>query len=189
METKDPGKDRDRQIQTATLAGGCFWCLDAIFRDVEGVRTVESGYTGGTVPAPSYRDVCTGSTGHAEAVRILFDPLRVTFGGLLDIFFTIHDPTTLNRQGADIGTQYRSEIFWHTPEQEKVALSVIENLSGTEAFSGRNIVTALSPTGPFYPAEDYHQNYYVRNIGQPYCQLVVRPKVEKFRKVFISGSG
>ena len=189
MEMKYPGEDSDQQIQTATLAGGCFWCLDAVFRDVEGVRTVESGYTGGKDSSPSYRDVCSGSTGHAEAIRIRFDPLRVTFGHLLDIFFTIHDPTTLNRQGADIGMQYRSEISWHTPEQEKVALSVIDNLSGTEAFSGRNIVTALSPTGPFYPAEDYHQNYYVRNIGQPYCQLVVRPKVEKFRKVFISGSG
>ncbi len=189
MEMKDPGKDSDRQIQTATLAGGCFWCLDGVFRDVEGVLTVESGYTGGTVSDPSYRDVCAGSTGHAEAVRIRFDPLRVTFGHLLDIFFTIHDPTTLNRQGADIGTQYRSEIFWHSPEQEKVARDIIGKLSGTGAFTGLRIVTALSPAGMFYPAEEYHQDYYARNTGQPYCQMVIRPKIEKFRKAFLPGSG
>ena len=183
------GREEERHLQTATLAGGCFWCLDAVFRGVEGVSTVESGYTGGKDPSPSYRAVCSGTTGHAEAVRIRFDPGRISFQRLLDIFFTVHDPTTLNRQGADVGTQYRSEIFWHTPEQEDIARTSIEKLSGTEALSGRKIVTALSPAGPFYPAEDYHQNYYALNDGQPYCQMVIRPKIEKFRKAFRSGSG
>ncbi len=182
-------KKQERQTETATLAGGCFWCLDAVFRKVEGVLAVESGYTGGTDPSPSYRTVCSGATGHAEAVRIRFDPDRISFQRLLDIFFTVHDPTTLNRQGADVGTQYRSEIFWHTPEQEEIARKYIEKLSGTEAVSGRKVVTALTSAGPFYPAEDYHQDYYARNTGQPYCQMVIRPKMEKFQKAFSSRSG
>nr|WP_228369428.1 peptide-methionine (S)-S-oxide reductase MsrA [Leptospirillum ferriphilum] len=188
-DEKDGRKKQERQPETATLAGGCFWCLDAVFRKVEGVLAVESGYTGGTDPSPSYRTVCSGATGHAEAVRIRFDPDRISFQRLLDIFFTVHDPTTLNRQGADVGTQYRSEIFWHTPEQEEIARKYIEKLSGTEAVSGRKVVTALTSAGPFYPAEDYHQDYYARNTGQPYCQMVIRPKMEKFQKAFSSRSG
>ncbi len=186
---KMDGRKQEQKTETATLAGGCFWCLDAVFRNVEGVLSVESGYTGGKDPSPSYRTVCSGATGHAEAVRIRFDPDRISFQRLLDIFFIIHDPTTLNRQGADVGTQYRSEIFWHTPEQENIARTSIEKLSGTEAVSGRKVVTALTPAGPFYPAEDYHQDYYARNTGQPYCQIVIRPKMEKFQKAFASKSG
>lgn len=172
------------QKETATLAGGCFWCLDAVFREAQGVCSVVSGYTGGTNPSPSYREVCGGTTGHAEAVEITFDPSRITYRQILDIFFAIHDPTTLNRQGADTGTQYRSEIFCHSPGQKETALDLIRELSASGAWSGRRIVTALSDAGPFYPAEDYHQDYFSHNSGQPYCQMVVRPKIEKFRKTF-----
>lgn len=170
--------------ETATLAGGCFWCLEAVYDEVKGVISVESGYANGHTPNPSYRDVCTGSTGHAEAVRITFDPSVVTFRDLLDIFFTIHDPTTLNRQGADVGTQYRSGIYYHTPEQKEIAEQIIRELNAQKIWD-RPIVTEVEPIKDFYVAEDYHQDYFAKNPYQPYCMAVVAPKVTKFRKHFL----
>jgi peptide-methionine (S)-S-oxide reductase len=167
--------------ETATLAGGCFWCLEAVYDDLEGVRHVESGYAGGTVPNPSYQQVCTGTTGHAEAVQITFDPSVLSYGDLLDVFFDIHDPTTLNRQGNDIGTQYRSAIFYHSPEQKSVAEAKIRELNGARRWPDP-IVTEVVPFTAFYKAEPYHQEYFVHNPFQPYCQAVVGPKVAKFRK-------
>lgn len=164
----------------ATLAGGCFWCLDAAYQLLRGVRQVVSGYTGGDVPHPSYEAVCSGSTGHAEAVQIHFDPAVISFRDLLDVFFTIHDPTTLNRQGADAGTQYRSAIFYHTPEQHQTAQAVIAALTAARVWPNP-IVTELTPAGPFYPAEDYHQNYFANNPGAGYCRVVIAPKVAKLR--------
>ncbi|HEX9180116.1 MAG TPA: peptide-methionine (S)-S-oxide reductase MsrA [Burkholderiales bacterium] len=170
--------------QIATLAGGCFWCLEAVFDRLKGVRSVESGYTGGGVENPSYESVCGGATGHAEAVRIRFDPAVVSYRDLLEVFFTIHDPTTLNRQGNDVGTQYRSAIFWHSPEQKAAAEDVIGRL-GAAALWDRPIVTELAPAGTFYVAEDYHRDYFERNPRQPYCMFVVAPKVAKARKHFL----
>lgn len=172
-----PGKEM------ATLAGGCFWCLEAVYKELRGVESVESGYTGGRVRNPTYEAVCTGRTGHAEAVRIIFDPNVVTYRDLLEVFFTIHDPTTLNRQGHDVGTQYRSAIFYHSPEQKTVAEDLIATLMKDQVFD-RPIVTEVTPAGPFYPAEAYHQDYFARNPSQPYCLYVVSPKVAKFRKQF-----
>ena len=169
--------------ETATLAGGCFWCLEAVFQELKGVESVESGYTGGHEAHPSYDAVCNGQTGHAEAVRILFDPSMVTYRELLEVFFAIHDPTTLNRQGHDIGTQYRSAIFYHSPEQKAIAEEVISSLSKEEVFSGP-IVTEVVAAGPFYIAEDYHQRYFARNAHQPYCAYVVAPKLSTFREKF-----
>lgn len=174
----------EKMEQLATLAGGCFWCLEAVFEKVRGVSKVVSGYTGGSVPAPSYRQVCTGSTGHAEVVQITFDPAQVSFRNLLEIFFVIHDPTTLDRQGADVGTQYRSAIFWHDPEQQKIAGEVIAELNAAGLFRGP-IVTQVVPLETFYPAEDYHQGYYRANPDQGYCVAVIEPKVAKFRKRFL----
>jgi peptide-methionine (S)-S-oxide reductase len=169
--------------ETATLAGGCFWCLEAVYDQLKGVISVESGYSNGHVNNPTYRQVCNGDTGHAEVVRVTFDPNVVSFRDLLQIFFTIHDPTTLNRQGADIGTQYRSAIFYHSPEQERVAHEVIAELE--EAKLWRNpIVTEVSPIANYYEAENYHQEYFANNAYQPYCQVVVAPKVAKFRKQY-----
>jgi peptide-methionine (S)-S-oxide reductase len=173
-----------RQSEVATLAGGCFWCLEAVFDDLKGVSDVVSGYSGGYVPAPSYRQVCTGSTGHAEVVQIIFDPAQLSFKELLAVFFTIHDPTTLNRQGADVGTQYRSAIFYHSPQQKEAAEQVIQEL-GKEGLWKDPVVTEITPFAAFYPAEDYHQEYFANNAGQPYCQMVVAPKVAKFRKKFL----
>jgi peptide-methionine (S)-S-oxide reductase len=167
--------------QRATLAGGCFWCLDAVFRELEGVKEVESGYTGGRIPNPTYREVCSGLTGHAEAVRVTFDPGVISFNDLLDIFFTIHDPTTLNSQGADVGTQYRSAIFYHDEEQRKLAEQAVARLQ-REGVWNRPIVTEIAPLTEFYPAEKYHQDYYAANQGQAYCQAVIAPKVAKLRK-------
>lgn len=167
----------------ATLAGGCFWCLEPVFSELRGVRRVEPGYTGGRVPNPSYERVCTGTTGHAEAVRISYDPREISYRQLLEVFFSIHDPTTLNRQGADVGTQYRSAIFYHTPEQEATAREVIAELE-REGVWPDPIVTEVTPAGPFYPAEPYHHDYYRRNPGQPYCQVVIAPKLAKFRERF-----
>ena len=167
--------------EVTTLAGGCFWCLEAVYDQVKGVESVESGYMGGRVANPSYRQVCGGQTGHAEVVRITFDPQVVSFRDLLNIFFTIHDPTTLNRQGADVGTQYRSAIFYHTPEQQAAAKAVIAELEAARLWPDP-IVTELAPAQTFYIAEDYHQEYFAHNGGQPYCQAVVAPKVAKFRK-------
>jgi peptide-methionine (S)-S-oxide reductase len=169
--------------ETATLAGGCFWCLEAVYDQVKGVRSVESGYTGGSVPDPTYEAVCLGRTGHAEAVRLVFDPSVVTYAELLEIFFAIHDPTTLNRQGNDVGTQYRSVIYYHSPEQKAAAAAMIARLTAEGLFD-KPIVTELAPAGPFYVAEDYHQEYFVRNPAQPYCAYVVGPKVAKFRRAF-----
>lgn len=164
------------ELETATLAGGCFWCLEAVFRRLQGVESVVSGYMGGATPNPTYRDVCTGSTGHAEVVQIRFDPAVISYADLLDVFFAIHDPTTLNRQGNDRGTQYRSAIFYHTPEQLAVAeQAILEEQQGWQDA----IVTELSAAETFFPAEDYHQDYFANNTFQPYCQFVVAPKVRK----------
>jgi peptide-methionine (S)-S-oxide reductase len=172
------------QKEVATLAGGCFWCLEAIFDNLKGVEDVVSGYSGGTVPNPSYRQVCTGMTGHAEVVQVTFDPSVVTFSEILQVFFTIHDPTTLNRQGADAGTQYRSAIFYHTPQQKADAEQVIGELTAEKVWDDP-ILTQVKPFSTFYPAEDYHQEYYANNSRQPYCQVVIAPKVAKFRKKFL----
>ena len=171
-------------LQTATLAGGCFWCLEAVFDEVKGVHGVESGYAGGQMDNPSYRDVCTGMTGHAEVVQIHFDPSVVSYRDLLNVFFAIHDPTTLNRQGADVGTQYRSAIFYHDEEQKKTAEELIEELNAQNIWD-RPIVTEVTQLDKFYMAEDYHQEYFARNPYQPYCQAVVAPKVAKFRKHYL----
>jgi len=165
----------------ATLGGGCFWCLEAVFQDLRGVERVESGYAGGRVPNPSYEQVCTGTTGHAEVVQVRFDPEVLSFRDLLQIFFEIHDPTTLNRQGADVGTQYRSAIFYHSPEQKAAAEKVIAELNAAGVWPAP-IVTEVVPLTAFYPAEKYHQEYYRRNPNQPYCRAVISPKVDKFRK-------
>jgi len=170
--------------ETATLAGGCFWCLEAVFDELKGVESVESGYTGGHVPSPGYRAVCTGMTGHAEAVQISFDPQVVSYEDILRVFFAIHDPTTLNRQGADVGTQYRSAIFCHTPEQKAAAEKIAAEIDAAGIW-GRPIVTEISPIEKFYVAEDYHQEYFANNPYQPYCMAIVAPKVLKFRKHFV----
>jgi len=171
-------------LQTATLAGGCFWCLEAVFDDVKGVHGVESGYAGGQVDNPTYRQVCNGDTGHAEVVQIHFDPNIVSYYDLLNVFFAIHDPTTLNRQGNDIGTQYRSAIFYHNDDQKMIAESLIEEFNAQKIWDSP-IVTQVAPLDKFYMAEDYHQEYFSRNPYQPYCQAVVAPKVAKFRKHFL----
>ena len=169
--------------ETAVLGGGCFWCLDAVFRGLKGVISVESGYAGGAKPNPTYEEVCGGRTGHAEVVRVTFDPAKLSFRDLLTVFFTIHDPTTLNRQGNDVGTQYRSVVFCETPAQRAIVEDVIKSLTAQKLFSGK-IVTEVADAAPFYPAEGYHQDYFDRNGNQPYCMMVVAPKVAKFRKAF-----
>jgi peptide-methionine (S)-S-oxide reductase len=173
----------DMSKETATLGGGCFWCLEAVFENLEGVHRVESGYSGGQIPNPSYEQVCSGSTGHAEVVQVHFDPNVITFREILEVFFTIHDPTTLNRQGADVGSQYRSVIFYESPEQREIAESVVEGLESERLWSSP-IVTELSPLPDFYPAGEYHQEYYRRNSGQPYCRVVIEPKVARLRSQF-----
>jgi len=170
--------------EVATLAGGCFWCLEAVFDQLEGVEDVVSGYAGGHVPNPSYKHVCTGETGHAEVIQITFDPQIVSYRDLLRVFFTIHDPTTLNRQGGDVGTQYRSAIFTHSDEQEQAAEDVIGELNEAGIWD-EPIVTEVSPFEVFYPAEEYHQEYFARNPYQAYCQIVIAPKVAKFRKQYL----
>ena len=171
-------------LQTATLAGGCFWCLEAVYDEVKGVQGVESGYAGGHMDNPSYREVCNGDTGHAEVVQVHFDPSIVSYRDLLNVFFAIHDPTTLNRQGADVGTQYRSAIFYHDEEQKKIAEELIKELNAQQIWD-RPIVTQVEKLDKFYMAEDYHQEYFARNQYQPYCMAVVAPKVSKFRKHFL----
>jgi peptide-methionine (S)-S-oxide reductase len=171
--------------QVATLGGGCFWCLEAVFNDLRGVTRVVSGYTGGQLPNPSYYQVCTGRTGHAEVIRIEFDPRVVSYKELLQVFFTIHDPTTLNRQGADVGTQYRSAIFYHSPEQAAAARQVMQELAAEHVWPDP-IVTEVVPLQEFYPAEDYHQEYFAQNPQEPYCRAVVAPKVAKFRKQYLA---
>lgn len=169
--------------ETATLGGGCFWCLEAVYDELEGVISVESGYAGGHRPDPSYHDVCSGRTGHAEVVQITFDPAVITFSDLLEVFFSIHDPTTLNRQGADVGTQYRSIILYHSDEQRRIAAETIARLTAANVWSAP-IVTELKPFDTFYVAEEYHQEYFANNPNQPYCMVVVAPKVLKARKKF-----
>src|SRR5512136_1801072 len=165
-----------RPNEVATLAGGCFWCLEAVYDQLRGVEDVVSGYSGGRGPNPTYEQVCTGATGHAEVVQVTFDPSVISYRDILGLFFTIHDPTTLNRQGADVGTQYRSAIFYHSPEQKAASESVIAELSAEKLWE-RSVVTELKPYTAFYPAEDYHQEYFARNARQPYCQIVIAPKV------------
>jgi peptide-methionine (S)-S-oxide reductase len=169
--------------EQATFGGGCFWCLEAVFEQVNGVSSVVSGYAGGVTPDPNYREVCSGDTGHAEVVQITFDPSVVSFRELVELFLTIHDPTTLNRQGADVGTQYRSAIFYHSEEQKKIAEGVMASLKEQGVWKNP-IVTQLAPLGKFYPAEDYHQGYYRANPQQGYCRAVIEPKVAKFRQKF-----
>lgn len=167
--------------EIATLGGGCFWCLEAVYQQLKGVTAVESGYTGGHVANPTYEQVCDGTTGHAEVVRVTFDPAIVSYRTVLEVFFTIHDPTTLNRQGNDVGTQYRSAIFYHTPEQQETARHVIAEMANV--WDGA-LVTELTPAPVYYKAEDYHQNYFQQHPLQGYCAFVVAPKVAKFRKTF-----
>ncbi|PDW01951.1 peptide-methionine (S)-S-oxide reductase MsrA [Candidatus Viridilinea mediisalina] len=172
------------QTELATLGGGCFWCLEAVFDQLQGINDVVSGYMGGHVDNPSYRQVCDGNTGHAEVVQVRFDPAQLSYGELLEVFFAIHDPTTLNRQGNDVGTQYRSVIFYHSAEQQATAQALIAELNERKLWPNP-IVTEVTAAPVFYPAEDYHQEYFVQNGRQPYCQMVVAPKVAKFRKQFV----
>ncbi len=169
--------------EIATLAGGCFWCLEAVYDEVQGVESVESGYMGGSLPDPNYKQVCGGDTGHAEVVQITFDPAVITYRDLLEIFFAIHDPTTLNRQGNDVGTQYRSSIFFHSDEQKRTAEDLVKEITGEQIFDGP-VVTQIVPAEKFYIAEGYHQEYFRNNPNQPYCSFVVAPKVKKFRAKF-----
>ncbi len=184
-QTTNKPKTMNTSEQLATFGGGCFWCTEAVFLDVKGVSKVESGYAGGTVKNPTYKEVSTGLTGHAEVIQITYDPKVVSYEVLLEIFWNTHDPTTLNRQGADEGTQYRSVVFYHSEDQKKVADQYKSQLEASKVYKNR-IVTEISPLTNYYPAEDYHQNYYALNQGQGYCQYVIRPKVEKFRKQFQS---
>jgi peptide-methionine (S)-S-oxide reductase len=169
--------------EVITLGGGCFWCLEAVYRETEGVESAVSGYMGGASANPTYKAVCSGTTGHVEVVQVTFDPAVISYRDILEIFFVIHDPTTLNRQGNDHGTQYRSVIFYHSPEQKAIAEEMIAELTREDAY-GSPIVTALEPASTFYQAEDYHQDYFANNPYQPYCSYVVAPKVQKFRKKF-----
>lgn len=166
--------------EIATLAGGCFWCIDPVLNQLRGVESAVSGYMGGHTLNPTYKDICNGDTGHAEVVQVTFDPAEIVYRELLEIFFTLHDPTQLNRQGNDVGTQYRSAIFWHTPEQKAEAEAVIAEFAAAKQFDAP-IVTEVTEAGTFYPAEDYHQGYFDQNPNQPYCQFVVAPKVVKAR--------
>jgi peptide-methionine (S)-S-oxide reductase len=170
--------------EIATLGGGCFWCLEAVYDELKGVEDVVSGYSGGTMAEPTYQQVSTGTTGHAEVVQITFDPDVISFRDILDVFFTIHDPTTLNRQGADVGPQYRSAIFTHSPQQKAVAEQTIAELERDGVWDAP-IVTEVTPFEAFYPAEDYHQEYFARNPNQGYCRVVIAPKVAKFRKQYL----
>ena len=174
----------NNNLQTATLAGGCFWCLEAIFDELRGVESVESGYAGGGTGNPTYREVCSGTTGHAEVVQVRFDANVLSYRDLLNVFFAIHDPTTLNRQGADTGTQYRTAIFYHDDEQKSIAEGLIKELNAQKIWGGP-IVTEVTKLDKFYMAEDYHQEYFANNPNQPYCQAVVAPQVMKFRKHFL----
>lgn len=175
--------NNNTEFEKATLGGGCFWCLEAAFKELKGVEKVISGYAGGSVKNPSYRQVCSGSTGHAEVVQITFNPSIISFDEILNVFFSIHDPTTLNRQGNDVGTQYRSIILFHSETQKEKALSYIRKLEDEKIWKNK-IVTEVEPLQEFYPAEDYHQDYYQNNPAQPYCSFVINPKMNKFRKKF-----
>lgn len=173
----------NNKLETATFGAGCFWCVEAVFQELEGVQKVISGYEGGDIPNPTYKQVCTGATGHAEVIQVKYDPSKISFDELLAAFWQSHDPTTLNRQGNDQGTQYRSVVFYHNEEQKKLAEKYKAELNQSGAWPNP-IVTEIAPASTFYEAEDYHQNYYNLNEGQPYCAYVIRPKLDKFRKVF-----
>lgn len=173
----------ESEREKATLGGGCFWCTEAVFSRLQGVESVLPGYSGGDVKNPSYEEVCTGTTGHAEVVQIQFDPKVISYAEILDVFFQVHDPTTLNRQGADVGTQYRSVIFYHSSLQKEIAENLIRKMTNERLF-GSPVVTTVDEFKVFYPAEDYHRDYFRRNSGQPYCSIVVAPKVKKFEKLF-----
>jgi peptide-methionine (S)-S-oxide reductase len=180
------GKERtamaeNQQLATATFGGGCFWCTEAVFQNLRGVRSVKSGYAGGHVENPTYEQVCTARTGHAEVVQLTYDPAEISYQDLLEVFFTTHDPTTPDRQGNDVGPQYRSVIFYHDAEQERIAREVIKSVNDRRIWN-RAIVTEVSPLPTFYPAEAYHDDYFARNSGQPYCQVIIEPKVAKLRK-------
>jgi len=177
-------KNQNRDREVATLAGGCFWCLEAIFKEVKGIEKVVSGYSGGTAINPSYAEVCSGATGHAESVQLIYDPRRISFREILAIFFAVHDPTTLNRQGADVGTQYRSVIFYHNPQQKAEAEEAIKQLNATRTWVAP-VVTQVAPFKDFYAAEAYHQEYFAKNQEQPYCSVVIAPKLDKFRKQYL----
>ena len=185
-EFKEPVKVKVKQgMEVATFAGGCFWCTEAVFLEIKGVEKVVSGYIGGTTKNPTYKDICTGETGHAEAIQITFNPNEVAYEDLLEVFFATHDPTTLNRQGADVGTQYRSEIFYHSEAQKTKAENYIQLLEKEKLYD-KKIVTKVSSASVFYNAEEYHQNYYNQNSSQGYCQMVIAPKLEKLRKYYKS---
>jgi peptide-methionine (S)-S-oxide reductase len=183
-ETPKEVRTMQNQLDTATLGGGCFWCLEAVYLRVEGVLSVESGYAGGHVPDPSYEQVCDGHTGHAEVVNVTFDPASISYREILDIFFAIHDPTQLNRQGNDVGTQYRSVIFTHSDAQRETALQAISELSAEGVYDARIVTQVLPLDGNYFPAEAYHQNYFAQHPEQGYCAFVVAPKVAKFRQKF-----
>lgn len=169
--------------EEAVFGGGCFWCTEAIFQEIKGVQNVQPGYSGGTIINPSYREVCTGRTGHAEVIRIEFDPNEITYAKLLEVFFLTHDPTSLNRQGADVGTQYRSAVFYSNPQQQQTALDLIEKLNEQKVYP-QAIVTTVEALSNFYPAENYHNDYYEKNKNEAYCRLVIQPKMEKFKAAF-----
>ncbi|MCC6451912.1 MAG: peptide-methionine (S)-S-oxide reductase MsrA [Acidobacteria bacterium] len=171
------------ELETATLAGGCFWCTESVFDELRGVESVVSGYSGGHTESPTYQEVCTGTTGHAEVIDVTFDPSEIDFADILRVFFTVHDPTTLNRQGGDIGTQYRSAVFYHSEAQKQAAEAVIREIDAAAIYPNP-IITEVVPFEKFWPAEDYHQEYFANNPNQPYCAAVIAPKVAKFRKMY-----
>lgn len=176
-------QNKKANLETITLGGGCYWCVEAVYENLDGVKSVVSGFSGGKVANPTYEEVCTGETGHAEVVQITYDKNVTDINEIFKVFFTVHDPTTLNRQGADVGTQYRSVIFYKNEEQKKAAQSIIADLNKAKVYNNP-IVTKVEPFKVFYKAEDYHQNYYANNKNQPYCKMVIQPKIEKFEKVF-----
>ncbi|MDD8017119.1 MAG: peptide-methionine (S)-S-oxide reductase MsrA [Bacteroidota bacterium] len=184
-QNKTKGMGMEQKFETATLGGGCFWCTEAIYQQLNGVIKVESGYSGGTVSNPSYEEVCTGRTNHAEVIQVTFNPAVLSYKELLNVFFHMHDPTTLNRQGADVGTQYRSVIFYRSEEQKKAAYDVIKEVASAKVWDDP-IVTEVTPFSNFYKAENYHQNYYNEHSNQPYCRMVINPKLSKFRREFSS---
>lgn len=179
----DEANAQSKKLQKATFGMGCFWCSEALFQRLEGVSSVRSGYEGGDVANPSYDDVCTGTTGHAEVIEVTYDPLKIKYDELLEVFWKSHDPTTLNRQGADVGTQYRSVVFYHNEEQKQIAEKYKKELNDTRAF-GKPVVTAINKASAFYVAENYHQDYFNKNGSQPYCRMVILPKLEKLEKIF-----
>src|SRR4030042_1102756 len=184
MNKENSGAQGTKGKEVATLAGGCFWCLEAIFKEVKGREKAVSGYSGGTTVNPSYNEVCSGTTGHAESVQLTFDPKAISFKEILAIFFAVHDPTTLNRQGADVGTQYRSAIFYHSREQKIAAQEAVKQLNASKAW-GAPVVTQVAPFKDFYSAEEYHQEYFAKNTENPYCSVVIAPKLAKFRKQYL----